>query len=210
MGTVLQQDLEDLYAFAPGRSVRVNFVSTVDGAASGADGRSGSINTPPDHRVFALQRQLADVVLVGAGTARAEEYGRSRIPIVVVSAAGHLPESLAGRGAGRSVLVTCAASGRTASEDVWIHGVDTVDLAEMLDHLATEGMSRVLCEGGPTLFSSLLQARLVDEVASTVAPRIVGGDGIRMTHGPFVDVPLHLWHLLEEDGTLLALWRVRR
>ena len=50
--------------------VRANFVSTLDGAATGADGRSGSINTGADREVFALLRALSDVVLVGAGTAR--------------------------------------------------------------------------------------------------------------------------------------------
>ena len=54
--------------------LRVNFVSTLDGAVSGADGRSGSINTPADHRVFRVLRELADAVVVGAGTVRAEGY----------------------------------------------------------------------------------------------------------------------------------------
>ena len=56
--------------------VRANFVSTLDGAATGPDGRSGSINTGADREVFALLRALADVVVVGAGTARAEGYRR--------------------------------------------------------------------------------------------------------------------------------------
>src|SRR3954451_700770 len=60
--------------------LRVNFVSTLDGAATGADGRSGSINTGADREVFALLRALADVVLVGAGTARAEGYRRAVTP----------------------------------------------------------------------------------------------------------------------------------
>src|SRR3954464_1645111 len=73
--------LARLYAYPPldgGESwLRVNFVSTLDGAATGADGRSGSINTGADREVFALLRALADVVVVGAGTARAEGYRRA-------------------------------------------------------------------------------------------------------------------------------------
>ena len=73
--------LARLYAYpAPDGAqawVRVNFVSTLDGAATGADGRSGSINTGADREVFALLRALADVVVIGAGTARAEGYRRA-------------------------------------------------------------------------------------------------------------------------------------
>jgi riboflavin biosynthesis pyrimidine reductase len=64
----------------PGRAwVRANMVASLDGAAAGEDGRSGSVNTAADRRVFALLRALADVVLVGAGTARIEGYRRPRV-----------------------------------------------------------------------------------------------------------------------------------
>ena len=73
-------DLEALAtAYAPSADarnwLRGNMVSTLDGAAQGADGRSGTINTPADHVVFELLRALSDLVLIGAGTARAEGYG---------------------------------------------------------------------------------------------------------------------------------------
>ena len=71
---VTAAELADLYAFPHRRWVRSNFVSTLDGSAVGADGLSGSINTPADNRVFALQRSLCQAVLVGAGTVRAEGY----------------------------------------------------------------------------------------------------------------------------------------
>src|SRR5699024_6290073 len=54
--------------------VRSNFVTTVDGAVQGRDGRSGTINTEADHLVFDLLRALCDVVVVGAGTVRRERY----------------------------------------------------------------------------------------------------------------------------------------
>lgn len=210
LGRVSPGTLDTLYSFPRGRWVRVNFVTTVDGSAVGSDGRSGTINTPPDEQTFARQRSLADVVLVGAGTARHEGYGPARVPIAVVSRAGHLPEGLQESRRGRTILVTCAASGREASEDVWLCGEDSVDLAAAVDRLVAEGMPHILCEGGPHLFGSLLAAGLVDDVAATVSPLLVSGDGIRMATGPLVDVPLELRHLLEEDGTLLTLWRVRR
>ena len=54
--------------------MRANFVSTLDGAATGADGLSRSINDPADQKVFGLLRALSDVVLVGSGTVAAEHY----------------------------------------------------------------------------------------------------------------------------------------
>src|SRR5680860_874864 len=69
--------LEEMYAYPPSRApwIRTNFVSTLDGAAYAADGLSGSLGGPADTRVFELLRSLADVIIVGAGTARAEGYG---------------------------------------------------------------------------------------------------------------------------------------
>lgn len=211
LGRATHATLDELYAYPRGRRwLRVNFVSTIDGSAVGADGRSGSINTPPDNQVFSRLRTLCDVVLVGAGTARDEGYGPARKPIAVISGAGHLPQGLADARKGRTILITSESSGRSASDDVWLCGKDSVDLGLAVERLAKEGMPRILCEGGPHLFSSLLSAGLVDDVAVTVSPMIVGGEGTRMTHGPLVDAPVELRHVLEEDSTLLMLWRVRR
>ena len=70
-------DLATVYAY-PHRLdrpwVRANMVSSIDGAGS-VDGHSAGLSSPPDKQIFALLRAQADVVLVGAGTARAEAYG---------------------------------------------------------------------------------------------------------------------------------------
>lgn len=106
--------LAGLYAYPETESapwLRANMVSTLDGAATGPDGKTGSINNEADKRVFSLLRALADVVIVGAGTARAEGYrrirpvsgerarlrqGRPEAPVlVVVSRTGRLPDGLA-------------------------------------------------------------------------------------------------------------------
>lgn len=204
--------LRRLYAWPEGGGVRANFVSTVDGSGVGADGRSGSINTEPDGRIFHLQRELADCVLVGAGTARAEGYRRGATPIVVVSRSGRLPESLTD-GDGDVVLATCASSGRRAGDDVWVEGDDSVDLPAVVARLRDAGMPCVLTEGGPRLFHDLLEAEVVDELALTLAPRIVGGDHTRVVAGgPLGGVSgldARVVHLLEEDGSLLGLWQVR-
>ncbi|CAN7457914.1 dihydrofolate reductase family protein [Knoellia sp. LjRoot47] len=204
-------DLTRLYAWPSDGGVRANFVSTLDGSAAGGDGRSGSINTDADGRVFHLQRELADCVLVGAGTARAEGYRRGATPIFVVSGRGHLPESLS-EGEGSVVLVTCASSGLEPSDEVWVEGDDDVDLRTVVARLRDAGMPCILAEGGPSLFHDLLAAGLVDELALTIAPRLVGGDATRVVAGTPLDgasgLDAEIGHLLEEDGSLLTLWRI--
>lgn len=59
--------------------VRVGFVASADGAVA-VEGRSAGLGSPADHRVFLMQRRLADVVLAGAGTVRTEDYGGARSP----------------------------------------------------------------------------------------------------------------------------------
>ncbi|WP_226343687.1 dihydrofolate reductase family protein [Agilicoccus flavus] len=110
-GLVDDATLARLYAYPPGAGsvVRSNLVSSLDGAAAGPDGLTGSINTAADRRVFALLRALADVIVVGAGTVRAEGYGpvapdptwaalRDGRPaaaaLAVVTASGRVPERL--------------------------------------------------------------------------------------------------------------------
>ncbi|WP_353950221.1 dihydrofolate reductase family protein [Knoellia sp. S7-12] len=211
-GVLSDDDLSHLYAWPAGGGMRANFVSTLDGSAVGSDSRSGSINTAADGRIFHLQRELTDCVLVGAGTARAEGYRRGDKPIVVVSRSGQLPESLTS-GDGDVILVTCASSGRTEGDDVWVEGDDEVDLPAVVARLRTSGMPRVLAEGGPHLFHSLLDADLVDEFALTLAPRIVGGEHTRVVAGEALGGPAGLGaeivHLVEEDGSLLGLWKVK-
>src|SRR3954468_23522249 len=69
-------ELERMYAYPETDRpwIRTNFVSTLDGAAYAGDGTSGSLGGPADKQVFALLRSLADVIIVGAGTARTEGY----------------------------------------------------------------------------------------------------------------------------------------
>lgn len=203
----ISANLDELYAFPDGPWLRANFVSTLDGSATGVDGLSGSINTPADKKAYAAQRRCADVVLVGAGTARAESYQAGSVPLAVVSGRGHLPEQLVG--CDDVVLVTCAASGRTQGEGVWICGKDEVDLREVRGRLHAHGWNHVLCEGGPSLFADAMAAGIVDELALTLAPRVVAGSGPRVTKGDALDLDLTPIVLLEEDGTVLGLWRLR-
>jgi len=212
--------------------VRANFVSTLDGAATGEDGRSGSINTGADREVFALLRALSDVILVGAGTARAEGYkrasvrapwsglreGRSAHPATAVfSRSGHVPPGLsqAREDSGGVLLVTCERAGaetihhacRTLGEDqVIVRGDESVDLTAALDTLAARGLQRVLCEGGPHLMRDLTASGHLDELCLSIAPDLVAGDHPHITAGDPVTAHLTPRLLIESEGTILGRW----
>ena len=94
---------------ASGRpAVRLNMIASLDGAAT-VDGLSGGLGGPADHRVFAALRELADVVLVAAGTVRAERYGPAKVPLAIVtrSCALDLDAPLFAEGA-RPIVITVA------------------------------------------------------------------------------------------------------
>jgi riboflavin biosynthesis pyrimidine reductase len=211
-------DLAAAYAAPRTPWLRVNMVSSVDGAATGESGKSGSINNAPDKAVFDVLRSLADAVVVGAGTLRVEGYrpieGK---PLVAVSRRAAVPPGLRSAPPGSVLMATCAAAEGLAearsllgAEHVVVAGDSSVDLTGVLAALHERGLTHLLSEGGPTLLGSLLAADLVDELDATVVPRLVGGDGPRIVAAPPVDVPLSLHLLLEEEGTLLARWLTQR
>lgn len=196
--------------------LRANMVSSVDGGATGGDGLSGTVNTGVDQEVFQLLRRLADVILVGAGTVRAERYGPVQTPILVVSGSGDVPPSARGGDPGAVRLATSEsaplldeARAVLGEDHVYVVGETAVDLIGLVDRLHEDGFRHVLCEGGPSLLGDLVRAGVVDELCATLAPRLLAGDGRRILTGPALDVPLTLGSLLEEDGTLLARWLVQ-
>jgi riboflavin biosynthesis pyrimidine reductase len=208
-----------------GPGVRVNFVSSVDGAAT-HDGLSGGLSGPADKRLFELLRRVCDVVLVGAGTVRAEGYGPMRVsdasaawrtahgmpqhPVfaVVSGRLGLDPGSrLFTEAPVRPTVVTRAgASGLGPFEavaDVVAVGEGAVDLPAALAVLRERGLTRVLCEGGPTLFASMLAADAIDELCVTISPTLEGGDARRITRGETLPRDLHLARVLRSGDTLL-------
>ena len=212
-GTVGKRDLESLYAAPSTPWLRVNMVSTLDGAVTGESGRSGAISNDVDRKIFELLRELADVVVVGAGTARVEGYRPADLPLVVVSRSGRVPEKLRGVDPGRVILATCQHAPELAearellpSGDVLLLGSHRVDLRALRNRLEERGFKHILCEGGPHLLRDLLDQGVVDELDATVVPRLVSGLHPRVTDGPPIDVPLRLRTLLEDQGTLLGRW----
>lgn len=195
--------------------LRLNFVATVDGAAQGPDGLSGSINNAADKRVFRALRDYADVIIAGAGTVRAESYRPNPKPMVVVSRSGEVPPSLRERAGGDLFMATCGRAphleetrAALGADNVLILGDYSPDLGSLRRELVARGFRDLLCEGGPHLARDLLAARVVDELCLTTVPRLIADRHLRVTAGPPVDVPLRLQGLLEDDGTLLARWLV--
>jgi riboflavin biosynthesis pyrimidine reductase len=235
-GVMSSQALALAYAYPPlsvGQTwVRANFISTLDGAATGQDGRSGSINTGADREVFALLRALSDVVLVGAGTARAEKYQRATIrepwtslrhdrpahpTTAVFSRSAEVPQELsqARKNSGEVVLVTCQHAGAEAIDlargtlgeaNVIVKGDETVDIGAVLDSLAAAGLQRILCEGGPHLMGDLTASGHLDELCLTIAPTLVAGDHPRITAGAPVSAGLAPRLLIESEGAVLGRW----
>ena len=206
-------DLDALYAVPSLPWLRVNMISTADGAATGPDGRSGGINNAADKRVFDTVRRLCDAVVVGAGTARDEGYQDVSKPIVLVSRRGEVPDQLRDAPPGAVRLATMAGAQHLeesrailGADHVHVLGEDRVDLAGLKATLAGLGLTNLLSEGGPQLLSALLAQGVVDELDLTIVPRLLGGEYLRITRGPPVDVPLRLALLLEDEGTLLARW----
>ncbi len=210
------EDLVDLYRPPRLPWLRVNMVSTLDGAATGESGKSGSINNGADKAVFDALRAQADAVVVGAGTARTEGYRAAAVPLVIVSHRGQVPEGLRDAPAGSVLLVACASSPglaearRTLGEEhVLVVGETQVDLITMKQALVGRGLRNLLGEGGPRLLRDLLDAGVVDELCVTVVPQVVGGEHPRILGGPPIATDLRLAVLLEQDGTLLGRWLVR-
>ncbi|MER5390570.1 pyrimidine reductase family protein [Saccharopolyspora sp. NPDC002686] len=207
----VDDDLERFYAYPEQLErpwVRVNFVSSLDGAAT-VQGRSRGLSSPVDQRVLRLIRELSDVVLVGVGTAMTERYrgikrtevsterraqlGLSEIPPIalVTKHASLPPESplLTDTLVPPIVLTTEAAPAQRRAEladagaDVVVTGDEDVDLLAALAALDERGLRRIGCEGGPTLFGSLIDQDLVDELCLTLSPMLTSGDAGRIAAG---------------------------
>src|SRR6516164_7542869 len=191
----------DLPSAGPRPAVRLNMIASIDGATAVA-GRSGGLGGGADQALFAVLRSRADVVLVAAGTVRAEHYGPSKVPVAVISRSCRLDwdSPFFTAAIAPPIVVTVADAPaldrKKAAEvaDVIIAGDRDVDLAAALGALAERGFARVLAEGGPTLNGQLAAAGLLDELCLTVSPLLAGGDARRILAGPAL-VPGPGWRL---------------
>ncbi|WP_370950351.1 pyrimidine reductase family protein [Amycolatopsis sp. cg5] len=230
-------DLEELYGYPEGLDrpwVQANFVSSADGAVS-VDDVSEGLSHPADKRIFLLGRDLCDVVLVGGGTVRAENYRGARTsgeraerrakhglapvpPIAVVTGGANLdpaaplftdtrvPPILFVSERAPSDKTTALAR---AGADIVVSGEQAVDARQVLAELGRRGLFRVNCEGGPTLFGDLIAHDLVDQLCLTVAPLLAGSGAGRIVSGLPSDSPrrMDLASILLEDGFTMHRYR---
>jgi riboflavin-specific deaminase-like protein len=210
----------------------LNMVSTLDGKAT-IDWRTKGLSTELDRQLFHHLRTQADAVMVGAGTLRAERYGRmaksaelrdkrereglARDPLaVVVSARLDLPADLPLLNEPEQRVVIATGS------DAALPGLgEHVEYARVGDDLPLlmarlredHGVRSVLCEGGPTLNSYLLAAGLVDELFLTLNPKLAGGaSALTIVAGRELVEPaeLDLVSVAQGGGDLFTRWRVQK
>lgn len=162
--------------------VRLNMVTTVTGSIAGEDGTSDTVTSPTDRLVLRAIRAAADVVVVGAGTARAERYVLpARARLAIVTSSGDLagvrltregrPPALVLSSAGDAARVR-ARLGSAPVEHIVVPGTGPARPAGIVAALAALRLRRVVCEGGPTLATRFLESGALDEVCVTVAPTL--------------------------------------
>lgn len=191
-------------------------VASLDGSVS-IDGSSGGLGNANDLAVLSTLRDLADIVIVGARTARGEGYGppkRAGLRVGVATNRGDvdLTTPLFTSGAGFVMAPESAEIDDDAVQVVRC-GTDRLDVAAAVERLGdiVPGVSLVQAEGGPRFNGALLEADLIDEVALTFSPRLVGGIGARMVVGADeTDRRFDLAHLLaDDDGFVFSRWTRR-
>jgi riboflavin biosynthesis pyrimidine reductase len=219
-------DLHDLYDTGDEPCLRAGFVLSADGGVA-HDGGSRPLQTPADEAVFHALRAVSDAVVVGAGTARAEGYGpvrpraggrewrrRHRLAeaptLVLVSRSLDLdPADRCFTGS--SLVVTSAASDpdRRAQlaevTEVVVAGDDDVDLRLAVRILHERGLTRLLCEGGPSLLAAVLRQGLLDELCLTLTPLLLGSSPQLLSEALAAPRRLDLLSLVDGGrGVLLA------
>lgn len=215
--------------------VRFNFVATIDGAATHA-GLSGALGSSADQRIFGLLRRLADVILVGAGTIRAEGYAGELLD--EVSKAWRLAYAMPMRPvlgivSGRldldpaselfsqnpgEILIFTSANADPQREKALREVAEVlrcpdptglVDPVWIKNELVNRGHNMIHAEGGPQLLGAFHEADAVDSLCLTTAPLIAGGAARRISSGSDQASlrRMGLHSLLEEEGNLMAEYR---
>jgi riboflavin-specific deaminase-like protein len=208
--------------------VAVNMVSSADGKATLA-GRTAPMSDETDRELFHQLRAETDGILVGAGTVRIERYGRvTKTPelqakreregvrldpfAVIVSGSLNLPGDIPLLSDPEAHVIVVTSSHGTI--DGAAAHIDYVrePLGVALRRLREEfGLRSLLCEGGPTLNSTLFGEGLADELFLTVAPLVAGaGEALTIVEGLPLPAPsmLELMTVHEAGGHLFLRYRV--
>ena len=178
--------------------VTLKLASTLDGRIATRTGESQWITGPAARRAAHALRGRHDAVLVGSGTAVADDPdlscripGFAPVPTVRVVADARLrvlPTARLFQGPGPVWIATRAGHPEAPLAALRAAGAEIVevpeaeagpglDIAALLRALAARGLTRVLAEGGAALAAGLLRAGLVDRLAWFHAPAVMGADG---------------------------------
>ncbi|MES1170935.1 MAG: dihydrofolate reductase family protein [Actinomycetota bacterium] len=225
-GTVLPPDpaetvLRPLYSIEERSSVRLSMIQASDRMAVGLDGTSRSLNGPEDHRILRVARSWADVVIVGAQTARVEGYGdipmgpdftEARLhdgmlwppDLAIVTRNGRVPEGLDPLRTwifttewGRAVNM----KGPLAKRVIPV-GKNEIDVFKIIGFLRMGGHRRILCEGGPALARLFLAQHAVSDYCLTTSPK----PSSRGPKVPPVPERMQRAHALSGNGYVMERW----
>lgn len=213
--------------------VTLKLATTLDGRIATSTGESRWITSPASRRAVHALRLSHDAVLIGAGTARADDpdltvrdLGATHQPIrIVIDARLSLgPQSRLGQSAKSSPVWLCHTD--DAPQDARKAWVDTgatliecapsatqVNLADAMLRLATLGLTRIFCEGGATLAASLITARLIDDLITFTAGKLIGAGGHpaigQLPQAPLKNLPaLALINTRQIGPDTMAHWRI--
>ncbi|PRA12771.1 hypothetical protein CQ010_02635 [Arthrobacter sp. MYb211] len=226
--------LLERYAASQRPFVRFNFVSSIDGSAQ-SDGLSGGLGSAGDGRIFSLLRRLADVILVGAGTVRAEGYagaligdediswrearGLSAQPVLAIVSHGlHLePDDEVFTLSPVPVLVFTSVQVTEEHRSRFASHVELVEVAEadrgcdpqeIVADLLARGLGFIHAEGGPHLLGQFIAADRLDSMCVSYSPMLLAGSGQRIAHGPRqAALAMKIHSLFEEESMLFCDYR---
>jgi riboflavin-specific deaminase-like protein len=176
----------------------MNMATSLDGKIAPATRAKLRLGTDADIDRMEALRTWADVIVIGAGTVRAEDppmelkdpdgvrgrrdEGRPGHPAVaVVSSTLEIAPGRIFRSDARRIVITSESSPEptpelAAAADIWRIGQTRVDIVEMVNRLHLEGMERILVEGGGGLAAQFIRHRLVEEIFITLTPWLIGSD----------------------------------
>ncbi len=196
------------------QTLRINMVVSLDGKID-VDGRSKGLSTNLDRQIFHFLRATAQVILVGAGTARAENYQTPKLTDELVELRHHLGITHPLR-----IVVASREANPVASSTEIPNG--TIEYLQIPSTIDNPGLSAllgvdnsqpggVLCEGGPTLLGDLLTRDLVDEFCLTIRHLIAGASSELLVTREFatpIDFEL-AGHITSAQATFLRLVKRR-